>query len=378
LFFQGRELDPVTGLYDFRARWYDPRLGRFLSPDPLGYVDSPNLYQAFLGNPVNVRDPMGTYGLKCTPEGCTQMSDAAEWAILDAAGAPDSYKYSVVQQYSQEWDTVRGRAALMLSGYMAEAGLRQAGKMWLVGAGAAATGGLAAAGLTAAGVTTTTWGGTLLLGAGSGAVAGLGAQGTSDLIDGQLSSPSAYLWSAGTGAALGGAFSAAARGLASPGGAPLDLSSVEWGPRPIAIGARLPVLNPHFEPTPAMATEILAARTAAENARLAANPALAETVLSPAEYAAGQVNARVAPMAYGNALERMTAIRIRNSPLDSRVLVHVGGPNNPDFIGLGPVAGSNFDITTPGQVRAHLRRPGYGPGLNVITYQRPPGFRVLP
>ena len=33
--FTARELDPATGLYDFRARVYDPRLGRFLSPDSI-------------------------------------------------------------------------------------------------------------------------------------------------------------------------------------------------------------------------------------------------------------------------------------------------------------------------------------------------------
>ncbi|MCI0605913.1 RHS repeat-associated core domain-containing protein, partial [bacterium] len=40
--------------------YYDPALGRFLQQDPEGYSDSPNLYQAFLNNPVNYTDPMGT------------------------------------------------------------------------------------------------------------------------------------------------------------------------------------------------------------------------------------------------------------------------------------------------------------------------------
>lgn len=45
-----------------------------------------------------------------------------------------------------------------------------------------------------------------------------------------------------------------------------------------------------------------------------------------------------------------------------------------DFIGRGLLRGQNFDITTPGQVGAHLARPGYGQGLRVITYERPAGF----
>lgn len=33
--FTGREWDPETGLYYYRARYYDPKVGRFLSEDPL-------------------------------------------------------------------------------------------------------------------------------------------------------------------------------------------------------------------------------------------------------------------------------------------------------------------------------------------------------
>ena len=48
-----------TGLYYYRARYYDPIMGRFLQTDPKGYYDSMNMYQAFNMNPVNFLDPMG-------------------------------------------------------------------------------------------------------------------------------------------------------------------------------------------------------------------------------------------------------------------------------------------------------------------------------
>jgi len=32
--YTGHEFDPATGLYYFRARFYDPELGRFTSQDP--------------------------------------------------------------------------------------------------------------------------------------------------------------------------------------------------------------------------------------------------------------------------------------------------------------------------------------------------------
>jgi RHS repeat-associated protein len=51
--------EPMTGLNYVRYRWYDPATGTFLSPDPLGYNDSSNLYSFAGGDPVNGRDPRG-------------------------------------------------------------------------------------------------------------------------------------------------------------------------------------------------------------------------------------------------------------------------------------------------------------------------------
>ena len=55
----------VEGIFDmsklvhFRARWYDPATGRWLSPDPIGLEGGLNLY-CFCGNdPVNYADPSG-------------------------------------------------------------------------------------------------------------------------------------------------------------------------------------------------------------------------------------------------------------------------------------------------------------------------------
>ena len=51
--------DAATGLVYMRNRWYAPTVGAFLSPDPLGYRDSSNLYSFCAGDPVNCSDPTG-------------------------------------------------------------------------------------------------------------------------------------------------------------------------------------------------------------------------------------------------------------------------------------------------------------------------------
>ncbi|MBU1864220.1 MAG: Ig-like domain repeat protein [Candidatus Omnitrophica bacterium] len=60
-FFTGRRYDFETGLYYYRNRYYNPKLGRFLTPDPARFVDGPNMYTYVANNPVNYVDPLGLW-----------------------------------------------------------------------------------------------------------------------------------------------------------------------------------------------------------------------------------------------------------------------------------------------------------------------------
>jgi RHS repeat-associated protein len=61
--FTGQESDAETGLLYYRSRYYDPKLGRFLSPDSLipdrHGPQSWNRYAYVLNNPLRYADPSG-------------------------------------------------------------------------------------------------------------------------------------------------------------------------------------------------------------------------------------------------------------------------------------------------------------------------------
>jgi RHS repeat-associated protein len=61
--FTGQRWDQSTGLYDYRSRFYDPKLGRFIGPDPivpnLGNPQDLNRYAYCRNNPLRYKDPDG-------------------------------------------------------------------------------------------------------------------------------------------------------------------------------------------------------------------------------------------------------------------------------------------------------------------------------
>ena len=59
--YTGQRYDQATGLYYYKARYYDADTGRFIQPDPIGYGDGPNIYGYVGGNPINFSDPTGLY-----------------------------------------------------------------------------------------------------------------------------------------------------------------------------------------------------------------------------------------------------------------------------------------------------------------------------
>ncbi|RON08075.1 type IV secretion protein Rhs [Pseudomonas brassicacearum] len=66
--FQGQYLDRETGLHYNTLRFYDPDIGRFTTPDPIGLAGGLNLYQ-YAPNPVSWIDPLGLMKCSSPPNG---------------------------------------------------------------------------------------------------------------------------------------------------------------------------------------------------------------------------------------------------------------------------------------------------------------------
>ncbi|MDR3565612.1 MAG: RHS repeat-associated core domain-containing protein, partial [Negativicutes bacterium] len=57
--YTGREFDAETGLYYYRARYFDQTTGRFISEDPIGFFGGINFYSYVKNNPIDFTDPSG-------------------------------------------------------------------------------------------------------------------------------------------------------------------------------------------------------------------------------------------------------------------------------------------------------------------------------
>jgi RHS repeat-associated protein len=90
--YTGREFDQETGLYYYRARYYDPEIGRFLNEDPLGFEAGINLYTYCSNNFINFNDPAGLIKIPGAKAFLTKKAAQLSLAALRRRAVKDAWK----------------------------------------------------------------------------------------------------------------------------------------------------------------------------------------------------------------------------------------------------------------------------------------------
>ncbi len=100
----------AVGLYYYKARMYDPALGRFLQTDPVGYSAGMNLYAYVDDDPINATDPSGLdnsnnnnpYDCNGGYVGSCDVYSFGFWSVSqhrNAQGIPDQPPLPIWQPY---------------------------------------------------------------------------------------------------------------------------------------------------------------------------------------------------------------------------------------------------------------------------------------
>lgn len=102
--YTARESDPETGLYYYRARYYDAQIGRFTSEDLLAFVGGVDFYRYVSNRPLDFADPLG---LCPTNDPCTIPNHpwyaSVDVNILESASNGRAFQFFMVLPH-MPWD----------------------------------------------------------------------------------------------------------------------------------------------------------------------------------------------------------------------------------------------------------------------------------
>ena len=121
--FAGQYLDTVTGLYDMRARDYDPTIGRFTAEDPVAIPTGMPYtagYAYTLDNPLTGTDPTGRWVNDCgifsgkLDDGPPDEGSSRSWT--DSAGRISNRWGVPVREVKKAIENLKGSASVRTSG----------------------------------------------------------------------------------------------------------------------------------------------------------------------------------------------------------------------------------------------------------------------
>jgi len=87
--YQSKYYDADAGLYYFGYRYYSPKMGRWISRDPMGEVGGFNLYAYCMGDPVNMWDYLGLSNLTVVKGGSGLVAYMSGSVIYQATTAEE-------------------------------------------------------------------------------------------------------------------------------------------------------------------------------------------------------------------------------------------------------------------------------------------------
>ncbi|GAB4225537.1 MAG: hypothetical protein Tsb0021_00430 [Chlamydiales bacterium] len=110
--FQGKRTDPETGLVYFGRRYYAPDQGRWISQDPMGYSEGPNLYTYVKNNPLIYLDLYGLFTINPNywPEGIPRPR--TEYTLADIGITPEMTRQAQQKLYNS---TINGGEVTVLT-----------------------------------------------------------------------------------------------------------------------------------------------------------------------------------------------------------------------------------------------------------------------
>jgi len=101
--FQGRRWDGFSQTYNHRHRQYNPKYGRWLSRDPIGFFGGRNLWNFVNNNPLRFTDPWGLLELITNSQGYFLIDDWGNWKRVSQKDAEDLEKSLCIEAKQQEF-----------------------------------------------------------------------------------------------------------------------------------------------------------------------------------------------------------------------------------------------------------------------------------